>query len=329
MAKGKHPVTFRTRKLSSSAPMVLHRGRCGRVGHRRTIVTVKGHPSGWPFLRSRPVGGGLFRVHHPFSPLPGWSPESALSAFTPRFPRCPAVASGLPLLLLRAPPFSRCPGVASGLPFPRSPPISRVRSGSAGRRGSRRVVGAFFRCRGWLFVHPGPVSRLPSARPDRLRPPSRQAGPDHFKRGLLARSGPFPPHPVSPGRPDQARVPGAASPGVRAVFAVRRGPSFFIAAGKVSHSTRAARFPGRWVAAGVCLGAFPRTRPRPVRPGLFAAVPLPEPPSGQRLKSLQRTTPENSYPRTAWSLFMSRSSCGACTGGRSSRTFPSLCVPAS
>jgi hypothetical protein len=36
IAVGKHPVPFRTRKLSPPAPMVLHRGRCGRVGHRRT-----------------------------------------------------------------------------------------------------------------------------------------------------------------------------------------------------------------------------------------------------------------------------------------------------
>ena len=37
MARGKRPVTFRTRKLSLSAPMVLHGGLCGRVGRRRTI----------------------------------------------------------------------------------------------------------------------------------------------------------------------------------------------------------------------------------------------------------------------------------------------------
>ena len=36
IAVGKHPVPFRTRKLSPPAPMVLHRRRCGRVGHRRT-----------------------------------------------------------------------------------------------------------------------------------------------------------------------------------------------------------------------------------------------------------------------------------------------------
>ena len=36
IASGKRPVTFRTRKLRLIAPMVLHSGGCGRVGHRRT-----------------------------------------------------------------------------------------------------------------------------------------------------------------------------------------------------------------------------------------------------------------------------------------------------
>ena len=36
IAKGKHPVPFRTRKLSPSAPMVLRGGPRGRVGRRRT-----------------------------------------------------------------------------------------------------------------------------------------------------------------------------------------------------------------------------------------------------------------------------------------------------
>src|SRR5829696_7326044 len=39
MAKGKHPAPFRTRKLSLSAPMVLHGGPCGRLGRRRTNNT--------------------------------------------------------------------------------------------------------------------------------------------------------------------------------------------------------------------------------------------------------------------------------------------------
>src|SRR3954468_6131180 len=39
IALGKHPVPFRTRKLSLSAPMVLHGGPCGRLGRRRTTHT--------------------------------------------------------------------------------------------------------------------------------------------------------------------------------------------------------------------------------------------------------------------------------------------------
>src|SRR5699024_686644 len=36
IASRKRPGPFRTRKLSSIAPMVLHSGGCGRVGRRRT-----------------------------------------------------------------------------------------------------------------------------------------------------------------------------------------------------------------------------------------------------------------------------------------------------
>src|SRR4030095_16384623 len=50
IAEGKRPVSFRTRKLSPPAPMVLHSGGCGRVGHRRTQRTVEGHP-----VRGRPA----------------------------------------------------------------------------------------------------------------------------------------------------------------------------------------------------------------------------------------------------------------------------------
>ena len=38
IAKGKHPVPFRTRKLSSSAPMVLRGRPRGRAGHRRNTI---------------------------------------------------------------------------------------------------------------------------------------------------------------------------------------------------------------------------------------------------------------------------------------------------
>src|SRR5690349_15899908 len=42
MARGKRPVTFRTRKLSLPAPMVLPRRRGGRVGRRRTYFSKRG-----------------------------------------------------------------------------------------------------------------------------------------------------------------------------------------------------------------------------------------------------------------------------------------------
>src|SRR5437868_4690727 len=85
IAQGKHPVTFRTRKLSSAAPMVLHSGGCGRVGRRRTIFTPKG----------RPARGGLSSFPHtstrtPATPKPLSHPceggrGEGYSAFSERF----------------------------------------------------------------------------------------------------------------------------------------------------------------------------------------------------------------------------------------------------
>src|SRR3954468_9725325 len=46
IAEGKRPVPFRTRKLSSPAPMVLHPRGCGRVGHRRTSLHSRAAPHG-------------------------------------------------------------------------------------------------------------------------------------------------------------------------------------------------------------------------------------------------------------------------------------------
>jgi hypothetical protein len=48
IAKGKHPVPYRTRKLSLSAPMVLQPRGCGRVGRRRTYIVEEGSPLGGP-----------------------------------------------------------------------------------------------------------------------------------------------------------------------------------------------------------------------------------------------------------------------------------------
>ena len=62
IAKGKRPVPFRTRKLSPSAPMVLHWERCGRVGRRRTNIHKRAPPPpGWgsfAFLGVNPRPGG-------------------------------------------------------------------------------------------------------------------------------------------------------------------------------------------------------------------------------------------------------------------------------
>src|SRR5665647_1308419 len=52
IAKGKRPVPFRTRKLSPSAPMVLHWCRCGRVGRRRTYIVKEPPPA-------TPAGGSF------------------------------------------------------------------------------------------------------------------------------------------------------------------------------------------------------------------------------------------------------------------------------
>src|SRR3984957_10440642 len=61
IARGKHPVPSRTRKLSPSAPMVLRGRPRGRVGHRRTFFPKKPVPPGTGFF-------ALYRFHLP--PLP-------------------------------------------------------------------------------------------------------------------------------------------------------------------------------------------------------------------------------------------------------------------
>src|ERR1700760_1895153 len=57
IAEGKRPVSFRTRKLSPPAPMVLHSGGGGGVGHRRTQRNqARGAPTRG---RPSPVFAGL------------------------------------------------------------------------------------------------------------------------------------------------------------------------------------------------------------------------------------------------------------------------------
>jgi hypothetical protein len=80
MAKGKRPAPFRTRKLSLSAPMVLHGRLCGRVGRRRTYFEDEAHPpSGWA---SSHLWAMSFR-----GSLRGLGPHVRLHA-APRGPAC-------------------------------------------------------------------------------------------------------------------------------------------------------------------------------------------------------------------------------------------------
>src|SRR5690606_4764893 len=66
IASRKRPVPFRTRKLSSIAPMVLHSGGCGRVGRRRTsslgveecLNPLRVFASSTPFLSCPGAGRG-------------------------------------------------------------------------------------------------------------------------------------------------------------------------------------------------------------------------------------------------------------------------------
>src|SRR5215218_948909 len=73
MARGKRPVTFRTRKLSLSAPMVLPWRRGGRVGRRRTTIP-EGAPASvlGPLRHARsPAFGSKSRGVGGLSMLPG------------------------------------------------------------------------------------------------------------------------------------------------------------------------------------------------------------------------------------------------------------------
>ena len=56
LAERSHPFPFRTRQLSSLAPMVLHGRLCGRVGRCRVILEAPGRLDGPGFLVS-----GCFR----------------------------------------------------------------------------------------------------------------------------------------------------------------------------------------------------------------------------------------------------------------------------
>ena len=62
IARGKRPVTFRTRKLRLSAPMVLQGGPCGRVGHRRTSFECGRSTQCWVGLSCFPGRFACVRV---------------------------------------------------------------------------------------------------------------------------------------------------------------------------------------------------------------------------------------------------------------------------
>ena len=75
IAKGKDPVPFRTRKLSSSAPMVMRGGPRGRVGRRRTC-TEEGRS---PHRVERPSSHARKPLSGPASTIPVSWPATAWS----------------------------------------------------------------------------------------------------------------------------------------------------------------------------------------------------------------------------------------------------------
>src|SRR3954468_21504907 len=75
-ALGKHPAPFRTRKLSLSAPMVLHGGPCGRLGRRRTTHHLRVNHTCWLTLR-------CFHVH---TPTPAFDPARLACTGSPQRP---------------------------------------------------------------------------------------------------------------------------------------------------------------------------------------------------------------------------------------------------
>jgi hypothetical protein len=74
-AEGPHPISFRTRKLSPPAPMVLHGYPCGRVGHCRNFTLERGAAH-----QRRPA---LFFVRITRTPSKRWACSSAWLERTP------------------------------------------------------------------------------------------------------------------------------------------------------------------------------------------------------------------------------------------------------
>ena len=79
LAKGSHPFPSRIRKLSPSAPMVLHARVCGRVG-RRPIKLRKPQSKDWGFLYLEGLFNAVLRVRS------GWLEGGNMRAVPGFFP---------------------------------------------------------------------------------------------------------------------------------------------------------------------------------------------------------------------------------------------------
>ena len=113
IAVGKRPVSFRTRKLSLPALMVLHSVGCGRVSHCRNICEME-RPEGLSIAR--------FRASSPFTTLPTGHPPYAL-------PRILSGVMGQNVCLARA-----CHSPRPGPSLLNSVAVLRAECGVIGRR---------------------------------------------------------------------------------------------------------------------------------------------------------------------------------------------------
>ena len=167
IAEGRHPVPYRTRKLSPPAPMVLPGKLGGRVGRRRDSSRSAAPEAA--LRRSRPWACAPGRVPARCAPwrttkrsrtVPGAPPPArpgAPAAATPPTP-APAASPAVPPEAPAPPPNGQAdPGAAA----PRRRPRRRQRRPSAKKR--RSAPGT-----------PRPAARRPATRSE--RPPSGRAG---------------------------------------------------------------------------------------------------------------------------------------------------------
>ena len=120
IAWGKRPVPFRTRKLRPTAPMVLHPGGCGRVGHRRTTIKRSRAPTshGWGSPAFNP------RLQHT-QPAPNPDAPSAPVAQYVTLSQYPSPGTGRSLTT------RRFPGHALSVPAARNGTLSLPHAGRA------------------------------------------------------------------------------------------------------------------------------------------------------------------------------------------------------